>query len=288
MKKIPNILALMMVLLYFTSCEKHVVEFNAEEISDETPQFQIFYMVPLASGTANNINKVELDNKVLTNETAPLNTFNLIPSGAVNKFFATPNKDVNLKLYRGAPTSLTLAYDRNVSLLNGKQALFIHSFDEPPVIIPHNGPLPSVITEHTGSTAWIRFINLMYETPGVPSTLKLQYQWQYTTDNETGAKSEWFNLGEPVSFGQATGWEPVVVNKTVEISAGTARIDYRIRLIGADGSDQGSLTVRNSSGNLVNYSDWWNAGIGRGYNHVFAGYRNATSLGVGIRQSSAL
>lgn len=146
-------------------------------------------------------------------------------------------------------------------------------------------PLPKVTTEHTGTTAWIRFYNFMYESAGVPTTLKLQYQWQYTTDNATAAKSDWFNLGSPVSFGEATGWEPVTVNKTVEISAGTARIDYRIRLIGADGSDQGSLKV--GTAGTTDYSDWWTAQIGKVYHHVFAGYRTG-SPAVGVKQSSAL
>lgn len=287
MKKIISILTVIIITAISTSCEKNVVGMDAELISDETTQIQLFYMVPLVSGTANNINKIELDGVLITNETTPLNTFNFLPSGAVNKFFATKTGSVNIKLYRGAVNSLTLAYDRNVNLLPGKQALFIHSFDEDPVILPHTTPLPVAVSEHTGTASWVRFINLMYETPGVPTDLRLQYQWQYTTDYETGAKSEWANLGEPVAFGESTGWEEIYVNKQVELSSGTARIDYRIRLIGPDGSDQGSLQVKNTAGNFVDYSDWWTATVGRVVNHVFAGYRDATSLGVGVRQSFA-
>lgn len=286
MKKILKLLSFMVMLIFLASCEKNVVDFPAEKITDETPQFQLFYMVPLATGSANAINKVELNGQLLANETSPLNTFNLIPGGAVGKFFSTEPGTSNLKLYRGNVENMTLVYDRDIEIPAGKNSLFIHDFSEPPVIVPYPTPLPSITTERTGTTAWIRFINLMYEAEGEPTDLTLQYQWQYTTDNETGDKSEWFDLGEPVAFGEFTGWEPVTVNKTVEISAGTARIDYRVRLIGADGSDQGSLQIRNSSGNQVDYSDWWNAQIGRMYNHVFAGYRNATP-GVNIRLSTA-
>lgn len=279
----------MMVLALLGSCEKNVVEYKAEKISDETPQFQLFYMVPLAAGTANNINKVEVDGQLLTNETSPLNTFNFIPfaENSVGKFFVGQPGTSNLKLYRGSVASMALAYDQDINLPAGKHGLFIHDFDKTPVIIPYPMPLPSITTEYSGTTAWVRFINLMYEKAGVPTDLKLQYQWQYTVDNETAEKSEWFNLGQPVAFGEATGWEPVTVNKTVEISSGTARIDYRVRLIGADGSDQGSLQVRNTAGNFLDYTDWWTAQIGRIYNHVFAGYRDATSLGVAVRQSVA-
>lgn len=285
MKKLRNILAITWAALFLASCEKQELSYQAEKIDDGTAQFQLFFMNPIAAVATNNINKVELNGQLLTNQTAPLNVSNFIPNGAVSKFYATQAGSANLKLYQGAVTSMDLAYDQTVNFPAGKHQLFIHDFTQPPVILPYPMPFPSVTTEHTGTTAWIRFYNFMYEAEGVPTTLKLQYQWQYTTDNETGDKSDWFNLGSPVSFGEATGWEPVTVNKTVEISAGTARIDYRIRLIGADGSDQGSLLV--GTAGTTEYSDWWNAQVGRIYNHVFAGYRTGTPA-VGIKQSTAL
>lgn len=282
-------LVLLVSAIFCFSCEKHTVEYDAIALDDATSaQFQLFYMVPISSGTANNINKVEVNNELLTNETTPLSVFNFIPSGAVGRFFATEPGDVNLKLYRGAVTSLTQAYDQTFNLPAGKHNVVVHDFDKPPVILGNNVPYPSITTENTGTTAWVRFFNFMYESPGVPTSLKIQYQFQYTIDNETGEKSEWANLGDAVSFGEATGYEPVTVNKTVEVSAGTARIDYRIRLIGQDGSDQGSLQVQNASGNIVDYSDWWNASVGRVYNHMFSGYRAGAIPNVGIRLSSAL
>ena len=292
MKKLNKFLALMMVLAVLSSCEKNVIGLDGEEITDETSMFQISNMVPLPLTTANTVNQTEVNGRLLTNQTTPMAPFNYLPgplaSVNANKFFTSAERDINLKIYRGAASALTLSYDQNITLQPGKQTLFIHDFSQPPVNIPFPLPFPTVVSEDTGTAAWIRFINLMYESPGVPSNLKLQYQWQYTTDNETAAKSDWLNLGQPVAFGEATGWEQVYVNKTVEASSGTARIDYRIRLIGPDGSDQGSMQVRNTGGALVDYSDWWNAAIGRVYNHVFAGYRNVNASatpGVGIRQS---
>lgn len=279
MKNLNKLLIILALVLLGTACEKHVVEYDAELIDDEsTAQFQIFYMVPVTTGTANNINKVELNGILLTNETTPLSTYNFIPSGAVSKFFTTKPGTVNLKLHRGAVNNLTLAYDQNFELPAGKYNVVIHDFNKPPVLIKNETPYPSVTTEFTGTTAWIKFSNFLYETAGIPTALKLQYQFQYVVDNVTGQKSDWANVGKPVAFGEATGWEPVTVNKTVEISAGTARIDYRIRLIGADGSDQGSLRVRNSAGSMVDYADWWNANIGRIYMHTLAGFRAATPV----------
>ncbi len=279
MKNLNKLLIILIFSLLGIGCEKHVVEYDTVKIDDETTaQFQLFYMAPVTTGTANNINKVELNGKLLTNETAPLSTYNFIPSGAVGKFFVTKPGKVNLKLHKGAITNLVLAYDQDFELPAGKYVVVIHDFDKPPVLIKNETPYPSVTTESTGSTAWVKFSNFLYETPGVPTSLKLQYQFQYIVNNETGQKSDWANVGKAVSFGEATGWEPIPVNKTVEISAGTARIDYRIRLIGADGSDQGSLAVRNSAGKMVDYSDWWNANIGRINHHMLAGYRDATPI----------
>ena len=287
MKTINNIILIFLSIFLFASCEKNVVEYKADPVDEEnTVFFQIYYMVPLATGTANNINKIEFNGQLLTNETTPLNTYNFLPSGAVSKFFTAKPGNVNLKLHRGAVNNLTLAYDQTFNLPAGRYNLVIHDFAKPPILMEHKLPFPSVTTEFTGTTAWVKFSNLLYETEGVPTDKKLQYQWQYTVDNATAEKSEWANLGQPVGFGESTGWEPVVVNKTVEISAGTARIDYRIRVIGADGSDQGSLIVRNSSGSMVNYSDWWNAQIGRIYHHNLAGFRAATPI-ASVRQFTA-
>lgn len=279
MINLNKLLIILALVLLGTGCEKNVVEYNAELVEDQsTAQFQLFYMAPVTTGAANNINKVELNGELLTNETTPLAVYNFIPSGAVSRFFATKPGTVNLKLHRGAVNNLTLAYDQNFDLPAGKYNVFVHDFTKPPVLIKHETPYPSVTTEFTGTTAWVKFSNFLYETAGIPTTLKLQYQFQYIVDNVTGQKSDWANVGKPVAFGEATGWQPITVNKTVEISSGTARIDYRIRLIGADGSDQGSLKVRNSAGNTVDYADWWNASIGRIYMHTLAGYRAATPV----------
>lgn len=288
MKNLNKILLIFICTVLCTSCEKHIVEYRATPIEDATTaQFQLHYMVPTTTGTANNINKVELNGALLTNETTPLSTYNFIPSGAVGRFFSTEPGNVNLKLYKGAVTSLELAYDRDFELPAGKYNVIVHDFSKPPVIIKNETPYPKVITDHTGTNAWVKFYNLLYEKPGEPTPLKLQYQFQYTVDNETGEKSEWANLGKPVAFGEATGWEAVTVNKTVEVSEGLARIDYRIRLIGADGSDQGSLQVQNASGKMVDYADWWNAYIGRVYHHMLAGYRTAAPI-ASVRQATAL
>ncbi|AUC86600.1 hypothetical protein CW731_00160 [Polaribacter sp. ALD11] len=290
MKYLAKIGLFLVCTFLIVACEQHFVEYESTQVNDgTTAQFQLHYMVPMSGGNANSINMVELNERLLTNETSSLPTFSYIPRGAVGKFFTTESGIANLKLHKGAVANLDLVYNRDIDLPVGKSNVIIHSFDEAPIIIENKVPYPTITTANTGETAWVKYYNILYEAPGVPTLLKLQYQYQYTTDNETGDKSDWINVGNPVAFGEATEWEPVTVNKRVEVSSGNARIDYRIRLIGQDGSDQGNLQVTNSRGNTVEYSDWWTAYVGRVYHHMFTGYRvNSSTLRARVRQSTAL
>ena len=277
MKNLIKILSLFFILATLgTSCKKHVVEYNSTDLPKTSAEFQLHYFVPVVAGAANNITRVEINNQLYNNSTTPLVPYNALPSGAVGLYYTAPSGTTNIKLYQGATP--TLVYDQNCTLTSGKQNVFVHDFTKPPVVIDNGYPYETVSTQETGLFGWVKFYNFLYETAGVPTPLKLQYQYQYTIDNTTGLKSDWLNLGNPVSFGEATTWIQIPVNKTVDVSAGTARIDYRIRRIGTAGEDLGPLQVRNSSGTMVDYADWWNATIGRRVHHIFAGYRAATPI----------
>lgn len=288
MKNIIKIGLFLVCAFLITACEEHVVEYDTTEIDTETTaQFQIHYVVPLASGTASTINRIELNDELLSNETysLPINSF--IPrSSTGGKFYTTESGLINLKLYIGAVDDLTLVYDKNIEMPAGKTTLIVHDFDKDPTIVDY-GEYPKITTENTGETTWIKFHNSLYETPGVPTTLRLQYQYQYILDNDTGERSEWFNVGEPVLFGEATGWEPVTVNKRIEISSGYGYNYYRIRVIGDDGSDQGSLQVFRWS--LNDYSDYWTGYVGSYRQHILSRYRVGNSSYYGrVYQYTAL
>lgn len=283
MKKFNNLFLFSILAVFAVSCQKHVVEYQSESAGDQA-QFQLHYVVPVTSGSANDISKVELNGNWI-NAKAPLLTYNAIPSGAIGRFYATKAGTNNIKMYKG--DEMTPVYDQDVDLKTGKQNVFVYDFNKPPVVIDNGAPFHGEVSEYTDTLAWIKFYNFLYEKEGVPTPLKLQYQYQYTIDNDTKAKSDWINLGEPVSFGEATDWIKVPVNKTTLISSGTARIDYRIEVINADGSSGGLLQVLNSQNKMVDYSDWWNATIGRRYHHIFAGMRTETPL-CGIKLFTAL
>jgi len=293
MKNIIRLASLFFILVTLgTSCKKHAIEYDSTNLPKDAAEFQLHYFVPVVTGAANNITKVEINNQLYANNTTPIVPYNAIPSGGVGLFFTAPSGNTNIKLYRGP--NQELVYDQNTTLQPGKQNVFVHDFNKPPVVIDNGYPYNKIVTDSTGNFAWVKFYNFLYETAGVPTNLKLQYQYQYTMDpgpapNYTNQKSEWINLGNPVSFGEATGWVQVPVIKHADrlVTQGAERIDYRIRVIGANGEDLGPLKVRNSNNVEVDYADWWNATIGRRMHHIFAGYRAATPIS-SVRQFYAL
>lgn len=270
MKKFKNLIYFLALAVTVLSCKKHVIEYNNKDLGQQA-EFQLHYMVPIESETANNIYRVEINGQLYADNSGPLYTYNAIPSGAVGRFFFTKIGENNIKLYKG--TDLELVYDQNCTLTEGKQNIVIYDFNQPPKVIDNGYPYVPLVTAHTSTVGWVKFYNFIYDSAGTPTPLKLQYQWQYILDNDTGEWSDWHNLGEPAAFGETSGWDTVHINKTVKISSGYARINYRIRVIGQDGSDQGNLQVMNSRGDMVEYSDYWYAYVGRRVHHFYAGMR---------------
>ncbi len=267
--KIIKYLSLILAVTLMVSCEKHEITYDATTIG-EVAEVQLHYIVPVTAVAANNITKVEINNQLYANNKAPLNTYNSIPSGAVGRFYTVNPGNVNIKMYQGTAMDV-LVYDQNVTLAAGKQNLFIHDFNLPPVVIDNEYPYIRREVVETDTTTWVKFYNFLYETAGVPTTLKLQYQYISHRTNQL------VNIGEPVSFGETTGWQQVLLLKLPNeiVTAGSRRIDYRIKVIDDDGNIVGDLSIRNSSGVYVNYSDFWTGTIGRRVHHIFCGMRAA-------------
>jgi|SRR5690625_2707101 len=282
--KISAILFLLLIGVF--SCQKHAITYNTEKVDKDQAEFQLHYVVPVTASSDNNIYRVEINDQLYANKKAPLNTYNAVPSGAVGRFYATPAGETNIKLYKGEDE--VLVYDQNCELKPGKQNIFVYDFDEPPVIIDNDYPYERLVSDSTGKTAWVKFYNFLFESENTPTPLTIQYQYQYVNnENDTKDTSDWISLGEPVAFGESTDWVPVPVYKTVERSSGYAKIDYRIFEVNADGSLGDTLKVLNSSGNMVNYSDWWNAYVGRRYHHILSGMRVEKPVSA-VRQFTAL
>ena len=138
----------------------------------------------------------------------------------------------------------------------------------------------------------IRFINLMYEEPGVPCDYKLQYMYQDPYD------LEWYNVGEPVGFGEITDWAKIRINAYAPersgqsgtgsncndadnrtgkvVSNGTCSIYYKANIIRNDGTTEELTYSTNSGSSFSSYKDYWTATTGVRFFHVMRGCRIST------------
>jgi len=281
--KIIKYLSLVLAVVLTASCEKNVIEFDATPISDMA-EFQLHYMVPVTATAPFNITRVEVNGQLFANVKAPLNTYNVIPN-SVGKFYAVNPGNVNLKMYMTAklePKGDSLVYDQSVTLAKGKQNVFVHAFDQVPVTFDNGFPYVARQTVTTDSTAWVKFYNFLYETAGVPTTNKIQYQY---LDSRTGAN---VNIGAPVAFGETTGWIPVTVVKSVEVSAGSRIITFKMQEVNASGSVIGPLKIMNTSGAFIDYTATATLFIGRRYHHTMAGFRAVKAPNSSVRIFTAL
>jgi hypothetical protein len=278
--KIFKYLSLVLVVALTVSCQKHEIQYNSTPISD-LAEFQIHYVVPVTAAAAFNITKIEVNGMLYANIKAPITTYNAVPNGSVGRFFTVTPGTVNIKLYRGALGD-TLKYDQDVTLVKGKQNIFVHDYTKPPIVFDNGFPYTKNLTGNTDSSCYVKFYHFLYETAGVPCALKLQYQ--YIDPRNTALL---INIGPPVSFGETTGWQPVKVVKSIFNSTGYARVDFRIKIIDANGNVVGDLQARNTSGATVSYADYWTEYIGRRYHHTLSGIRT-TSPGTAVRVFTAL
>lgn len=282
--KILKYIPLALVALGLVSCEKHEITFPMHNVNDMA-QVQLHYFVPMATSTANNIFKVELGDQVIVqpNNAAVISTNNGTPGGAGGRFYTVKDTETTLRYYKGA--SHELVYDRNIKLIpNRKQNVIVYDFDKDPLIIDtgygEDGFSFDVTpTYQTDSVGYIRFYNLLYESPGVPYQGKLQYQSRYRSKWLNNDWTEWRNVGKPVGFGECTDWETVSFDRPQGASYGNTNIYYR--LLDEDGNE---LQIMNASGKYVNYSDYWGLYVGRRNQHFLRGYRTDNKITCAVSQ----
>ncbi len=285
MKKFRFLIIAFAALLVLGSCKKHELWFPMDEF--EGAEFQLHYMEPVVNNTANSIDSVYVNDVLYSSKDGggSLAVYNGVPSMDVGKFFGVKEGNVNIKLMRKGE----VIYDRNVKLEKKKQNVIIHDLNADPIVIDNQYPYwddrgiaGSVADFKTDSVAKVMFVNLLYESPGVPYPGKLQYMYRR---QDAAADDPWINIGEPVGFGEATERTTVIFHYKGG-PAGSNYIYQRLnyRILDESGND---LMVMNSKGTMVKYSDYWNAYLGRVYMHFFRGYRTATPVS-GVTQWSSL
>lgn len=282
--KIFKFLSLLMVVALTVSCEKNEITYNTTPLTN-TAEFQLHYMNPLTNVAANYVYRIEVNDVLVTNRKAQLVPYGGAPGGAVGRFFTATPGTVNIKMYQGpADTSLVMVYNQDVTLAAAKQNVVIHDFAAAPVVFDNGYPYPRNLTETTDSTAWVKFYNFLYETAGVPTTLRIQYQY---IDTRTSVP---VNIGQPVYFGESTDWVavPVIKKPTEIITAGSRQVYFNMRIIDASGTDLGELTTMNTAGAFTDYTDYWTLSIGRRYHHMMAGFRAVKSPNSSVKVFTAL
>ena len=278
--KIVKYLFLIITLTLFVSCTKHELMYPTDPVGTKA-EFQLHYFAPVVNTAANYIDSVYVNGVLFSSVSGAgqLLPYNGVPGGATGRFFTVEAGTVQFTLYRDS----TIVYDQSVTLTTGKQNIFIYSFSHAPIVIDNGYPYTEIKTAHGNSSTWdtdsietVGFYNFLYENATTPYPGKIQYQYE---DARTG---EWKNVGKAAAFGESSGREKIVIVKTVFNSSGYCVINYRM----LDENGQ-VLTLMNSSGGMVNYSDWWTGYIGRAYMHIFGGIRTATPV-ASIRQWTSL
>jgi hypothetical protein len=274
MKKIRFSILAIAAILFLGSCTKHKMWFPLDKMPEDWAEFQIHYMEPSASSATYNIDSLYINDELYAskNGSSSLQYYNGLPgrnnSGDMyaGRFFGVKAGNVNIKCMRGGE----VVYDQNCNLTVGKQNVIIHDLNQPPIVIDNQFPYWRMTAPASGenwnsdSVGKVMFVNLLYESPGVPYPGKLQYQWKRRSG------TEWANIGEPVGFGEATERTTVIIHKTVFNSSGYENVDYRIL------TESGDELQKWNGSKYVTYSDYWTCYIGRVYMHFFRGYRTTT------------
>lgn len=218
--------------------------------------------------------------------------------------------DGKAEFYTDDYDKMEMVYDVTLSGLQAgkKYQVFVHSFDEDPILISDyfnifDSASEENMTENTAEHHFINFYNMMYEKEGETYVGALQYQCQTVLDWEANTaynkltdeekedawdgKSEWLNVGDPVEFGQSTGWIKLPMVKQVFNNAAQSRVDYRIVIPGETNDDGTPVIFQqiNSAGTAyANYSDYWTAYAGRHCMHIMRGFRSDKSSRTGVTQ----
>ena len=262
MKFFKYIALLLLVAVTMGSCDKKDVTFMAEPVNEgQMAYVQVGYYAPISTNAINNIYFIDINDVEYGNDGAAfLTTYNTVPGGGTNRYYAVPAGNVNIKLHRresdgNGGFKYPEVYNQSTTVQAGKRyCLYVHDLDKPPIPIETTAAPEFGKALDTDSMCRVQFVNLLYEN-GEPIKDLIQYGLQ---DTET---KEYSPVGEPVAFGEMTPWFKPIIHKTVFNSSGYQRRDvclYRV-----------DPTTRQIKERL--FLDYWNWYIGRAYRQIAGG-----------------
>ena len=244
------------------------IQQEAEPIPENAAEIQIHYMEPVRNVAANNIDSVVVNGKMSASKdyNEPLWPYNGVPQQKVDRYIITKPGVSNIKLYRNG----YLIYDKDVILKVGKQSLVVYDLNKNPIQIDYEYPYWDESISDKDSLFKVNFVNLLFETPSVPYSGKLQYQ-----ANRQG-EDTWENVGKPVAFGESTGLQTIRLHPQY-YEARSQRFYFRVI------TETDQILEKWDGKSLVPYSDYWTEYYRRVYIHFLRGSRT-TSPQCGVTQ----
>ena len=218
---------LLLVVVALASCTKHKILFETEPVSPTTAEYQLFNDLAIRSGEAaanTTLNCVVVGTDTVATTTYPLNARNVVPSGSTTRFWTCKPGTYAIKGWKkmdDARNGVNPDYEGSVTLVAGKQMVHIYNWFKDPICI--DSDYPYIRTDRPNSTEYIyfNFINLWQEgsvsdyAAMNPTTHRIRYEMRLnklkTDEYGPAGKTAWQPIGEPVGFGEATGFCPVVV-----------------------------------------------------------------------------
>ena len=280
MKYFKYIALLLLVAVTMSSCDKKDVSYMVEPVDESAKAYvQVGYYAPVTAGAANYMYFIDLNGIEYGNAGAIfLATFNTVPSGGTNRYYAVDAGTLNLKLHKresdgNGGYNYPVVYDQNVTVEAGKRyVLYVHDLDKAPIPIEMSSAPEFGRALDTDSLCRVQFVNLLYEADGTPYTGLVQYGVQNLDTKE------YEPVGEPIGFGEVTSWFPVKIRKTVYNSSGYQRREVCLFAVDNNGNVTGMLPYTKSNGSMGEFTDYWTWYIGRAYRQIAAGNCGSKSI----------
>lgn len=227
MKSIKYFTLVILAFVALSSCSKHKIYYHIDPVPENIAEFQIFNDLAVRSGEAaalTTMNCVVLGaTDTLAYASYPLNARNVIPSGSTTRFFTKEPGTYQLRgwlSYADAVAGLDPDYETTITLTAGKQMVHIYNWLQDALVMDYDYPFIRADRPNSTEYIYFNFINVFQEGSTTdyaamhPTTKRLQYQMRLNNLNWDGmptGRTEWQNIGEPVGFGEMTGYCPVVV-----------------------------------------------------------------------------
>lgn len=234
---------------------------EANPIPDNAAEIQIHYMEPVTAAAANYMDSVYVNNVYYNPDNdggTYLATYDGLPRKEIGRYIITKPGISNIKFFRKG----VLVYDRDIHLKSGKQNIVVYNLNKDPLIFENEYPYWGDGIFDSDTMCKVNFVNLLFETPSIPYSGKIQYQANHQGEDT------WENVGNPISFGEATGLQIIKIHPEAS-PLYYQRINFRIV------TETGQLLEKWNGSSMTSYSEYWTEYNKRVYIHFLRGVRSS-------------